>query len=387
MKKKKGENKPIPNSPEKNDETHKVDENPFNNKSDNTGEEEPIDLPPLPENLNDDQEVIEMPPSFETKPDSSPEPPDLPELENNQIDDTTTNQDDGEAPPDINVNKIEYTLEYNDESSYLFIFGPGSSGKTVLISSILYYLDSTRSVNYGDTLKNLNDPSKKHEREGNKLWKELKTTLFDNKFPRGTAQVQVSNPFPRHINAHFEPANKELNNFQFCLMDMAGEDLHSVDYESEESLPDSIRVYIEQMPKSNICFVYVLDPNSDIYEKSEQLSIFSAFIDLLDKNDHTETPLLFLVTKWDTIEDNYNDVEEYIKSEYPPIWGKLNQQARDISYSKFSIGKVNEDNDEIKKYSPEHAEKVFNWFYKKQTGSAIVGENKKRRGFLKRFKF
>lgn len=291
-----------------------------------------------------------------------------------------------EGPPGLD--KREYELNYHNDRSYLFIFGPASSGKTVIISSILYYLRNTRSIQNGDTLKNLNDSNLKHEKEGNKLWKELSTTIFENKFPKGTMGVKLDNPFPRHINAHFLPSEKNNSDFKFCFMDMSGEDLEKVDHDSEHKLPESIRIYVEQMPKNNICFLYTLDPRSDRYSKSEQLNIFNAFIDLLDQNEHTDTPLLFIVTKWDIIKNEFDDVEEFIKQEYLPIWGVLNQNARNISFAEFSIGEVSEDNVFIKKYNPFFSEKAFNWFYQKQTGTSLIGNPKKQKqGFFdKNFK-
>jgi hypothetical protein len=290
------------------------------------------------------------------------------------------------GPPDISLR--EYDLDYHEDRSYLFIFGPSSAGKTVMISSILYYLESSRSILFGDTLKNINNNNLKHEREGNKLWKELSTTLFENQFPKGTAKIKIENPFPRHINSHFIPASDELIDFKFCLMDMAGDDLHNIDPDSKLPLPESIKIYVEQMPKINICFLYILDPTSESYSKSEQLSIFKAFIDLLDQNQHTDTPLLFIVSKWDKVKNSYADIEEYIKEVYQPIWGILNQQARQISFAEFSIGEVNENNTLIKKYDPFYSEKVFNWFYKMQTDKSLISKTEKtKKGFFnKHFK-
>ncbi|MGO2358199.1 MAG: hypothetical protein ACTH6S_11710 [Mesonia sp.] len=389
MTKKKGDNRVIPNEKFKNDKLR-------DEKSSETHDEEytaeTSDGLEQEEQAKEEYEDTDLPPPFSLDEGIPLEDPITesrkdPEPYTNGFGDDIYNEDgrdtlEDEGPPPISINEIEHVLEYDDEFTYLFIFGPGSSGKTVLISSILYYLDNFRSVNYGDTLKNVNDPSKTPEREGNKLWKELSTTLFDNKFPRGTTKVKVSNPFPRQINAYFIPKNEKLQDFKFCLMDMAGDDLHNIDHESKEQLPDSIKAYVEQMPKNNLCFIYVLDPNSLSYEKSEQLGIFNAFIDLLDRKGHTKTPLLFLVTKWDKVEGDFENVEDYLKSEYRPIWGKLNQQARDITYTEFSIGKVNENDDKITRYNPIYAEKVFNWLYEKQTGNSLKAPQKKKKRFF-----
>ncbi|RYH72173.1 hypothetical protein EVU94_13990 [Flavobacteriaceae bacterium 144Ye] len=290
------------------------------------------------------------------------------------------------GPPPID--HVEVEIEYSKDTSYLYIFGPSSTGKTVLISSILYYLKNNRSVEFGDTLKNLNNPEKKHEKEGSRLWNELATTLFENTFPQGTGSVKQDNPIPRHINAHLLTSNNKISDFKFCFIDMSGEDLHKVDHDREEQLPDVIKAYIESLPKENICFTYILDPKSDRHSKAEQLKVFNGFIDLLDRNSHTSTPLLFLISKWDLVSKTYTDAEEYLKKEYSPIWGTLSETARKISFAEFTIGEVNSDNTLIKKYNPKYAEKVFNWFYKNQTGDSLIAElnSKKKKRFKNPFK-
>lgn len=283
--------------------------------------------------------------------------------------------DDDMPPP---VTEKDFDLEYDEDTSYLFIFGPSSTGKTVLISSILYYIESVRSIEFGDTLINNNDVKKLHEREGNKLWKELSSTLFENKFPKGTARI-TEHPLPRHINANFIPSNTKLSDFKFCLMDMSGEDLHQIDYDKGNRLPSGINVYVEKMPQDNMCFTYILDPISPKHSKTTQLNVFKAFIDLLDKYKHSNSPILFLISKWDVIAEEYESAEEYLKSQYQPIWGILNQKGRNISFAEFSIGKVDstknpKESGSIERIDPHYVSKVFNWFYQEQTGHNILSD-------------
>ena len=325
---------------------------------------------------------------------NSDEPPPSNEIEDNEDstfveEETDTDPqpipESKEVPPPITEREIE--IDYHSDRSYLYIFGPSSVGKTVIISSILNYLDNDRPEEFGDTLTSLNGKEKKHEIEGNRLWNELTTTLFENKFPKGTGVVKRDNPIPRHINAHLLLTDRKKTDFKFCCIDMSGEDLSKVNHDANENLPEIIEAYIKSLPKENICFIYILDPKpQEQLTKSEQLNIFKGFINLIDQNDHTGTPLLFLVSKWDLVSDSYENVEEYIKKEYKPIWGTLNQSAREISYAEFSIGEVRDDNKLIKEYDPKYAEKVFNWFYEKQTGCSLIEKTKNpKKDFLNNY--
>lgn len=276
------------------------------------------------------------------------------------------------GPPPLPITlEVDNVIEYHTDRSYFFIFGPGASGKTVLISSILYYLRNNR---LGDTIKNINNSDLKHEKEGNKLWKELSETSFTKKFPKGTITVQNQSPIPRHINVHFIPSNNTPG-FKFCLMDMAGEDLEKIDYDSNQNLPNSIIKYIKELPKDNMCFIYVLNPDDQYFSNEKKLTLFQAFIDTLDANEHTNTPLLLLVTKWDTIENEYVNAKDFVKKEFSPIWGTLNQNERNIQIGEFSIGEVTEVNGDnladstiIEKFNSTYPERVFNWMYKTQIG-------------------
>jgi GTPase SAR1 family protein len=276
--------------------------------------------------------------------------------------------------------KEEYKYEYNPDRSYLFIFGPPSAGKTVLIGSIIKYLKTYRSQQYGDTLKNKNNPEIKHEYEGNRLWRELTEANIQNKFPKGTdnldsARTFLNLPVPRHINLHFHPASSHPD-FEFCFMDLSGEDCSKVDYESGGKLHWSIRTYLEDVPKNNMCFIYVIDPKCEDRTNEEQTTLFEAFIDTLDANEHTSTPLLILVSKWDLYKTSYPDVEVFLKSEFEDIWGVANQTMRKISVAEFSIGNVEKErNEKIISFDSSYPERVFNWFYKTQTGHNLLTEH------------
>jgi hypothetical protein len=239
----------------KNNQDEEIDfnsiiENGFDNEDD-------IDFPPPTHEIETDENYFEEEKSHEGNIDFENEPPPL--------------------------SKIGIELEFSSDRSYLYIFGPSTTGKTVLISSFLSYLQDNRSKEFGDTLRNLNDPNKKHEKEGSRLWNELNTTLFKNKFPKGIVKVQDENPIPGHINAHLLARNHKLSNFEFCFIDMSGEYLSKVNHDSNENLPEVIKTYIKELPKKNICFSYILNPQTDFLSKSEQINIFRGFKGLFKK--------------------------------------------------------------------------------------------------------
>lgn len=276
---------------------------------------------------------------------------------------------------DDDIDEKDITYEYAPERSYFFVFGPSAVGKTVIIGSIFRYLKQVRGV-LGDKLMNINKGKELHEIRGNQLLNELTETNIENKFPRGTAIVTALHSIPRHINFKFTPARHKKPEFEFCFMDMAGEDLAKIDFSNKGGkLPLSIRTYVEDLPKENLCFIYVIDPLFEAAKKIEQTQLFEAFIHLIDNNNHDDTPILLLVSKWDTVKE-YDDVTDYLKNEFEDIWGYVNQVGRKFSLAEFSIGSVTNQNTTIATYNPEYPERVFKWMYKTQTGVDLEDKTK-----------
>lgn len=266
--------------------------------------------------------------------------------------------------------KREDTFVYHKNRSYFFIFGPFTSGKTVIISSIISYLNDYRNTEKGSTTICLNDQSVKHEKIGLELYNEVMEMQYSNQFPSGTLNIasrkqSSSGDVPGHIDLRYIENNQD-DSFDFCMMDMAGEDLQNIKVEKDTPLPESIRTYIEDIPNDNMCFMYVLNPDASYHMETnaKKASLFNSFIQLLDSRGHTSTPILILVSKWDTIESQYDSASDYIRKEYPSIWGKASEGARNITITSFSYGIV-EDVKPIE-FMPKDAKKVFEWMYKTQ---------------------
>ena len=290
--------------------------------------------------------------------------------------------------PVTNNSTHDYQYEFDSDRSYVFIFGPSNVGKTVIIGSLLKYLKSYRGREHGDTLKNINNKDVPWEREGNILWKDLTIANTNNRFPAGTSTIGATsnfrnNPAPRHLNLHYLPA-RNIPEFKFCFLDIAGEDLEKLDYESSRPLPKTIETYIEDVPKQNMCFIFVVDPQCATATKDQQIVLFDAFIETLDSNDHTETPLLILVSKWDTLKKQFENVQEYLEAEFEDVWGVANQVNRNISVAEFSIGEVDVLENRPLNFDHSYPERVFNWLYETQMGTSLKEEDDETESFISR---
>lgn len=344
---------------------------------------------PDPDDSDDPRDITGGPDDFPpAEPDDfpSPGPDDFPPT----VPDDSGPNSQGGQPSDredkrSTGNSTNNSFVYYDDRSYFFVFGPRTAGKTVIISSLISYLNDFRNVENGSSTICLNNSSVQHEKIGLELYNEVMEMQYNNEFPKGTLNIASRKEYsygdvPGHVDLRYIESGDQ-DNFDFCLMDMAGEDLQKIKVELDEPLPESIRTYIEDVPKKNMCFLYVLNPDETIDQesKAKKAALFNSFIQLLDSRDHTSTPVLILVSKWDTIENQFNDASEYIKMEFPSIWGKSNEGARDITITSFSYGKV-EDAKPVK-FNPKDAKKVFEWMYKTQNQGYDEGQysNKTRR--------
>src|SRR5699024_949423 len=90
-----------------------------------------------------------------------------------------------EDQPDV---EAQVQLEYYENRSYFFIFGPPTTGKTALIMSLYRYLKLKR---VGDSFRSINNPNMPAEHIGNKAIRQFDKYVNTKDFPPGT--VGVSN--------------------------------------------------------------------------------------------------------------------------------------------------------------------------------------------------
>ena len=253
----------------------------------------------------------------------------------------------------------------------------------------LYNYMSTKTN--GDSLKNLNNSKIPHENRGNQLINEFTKGSIEGEFPEGTRgidaeKVQHKTDAPKHLNFGFTPKSNSGNQaFEFCFMDMAGEDLIKIDFDNNMQLPESIRTYIEDLDKNNLRFIYIIDPAEATATREKQNKVFDAFINLVDQNDKTEVPVLVVISKWDTV-DNYTNSKEFLQKKYKKVWGVANHEIRNFSFMEFSIGKV--ENSKIIEYDSSFPERLFKWIYKQHTGKDFqndIVKGTKKSGWFKEF--
>lgn len=284
-----------------------------------------------------------------------------------------------ETPPKVEKNAAEIEIPYDPESSYFFMYGVNASGKTVILSGLFYNLMAHRM---GDNLKNLNDHSLDYQKRGTVLLDNLMEHVPSGKFPPGTTTLTAESQFvPRQINLKFGPKDHSKPEFKFTMMDMSGEDLMRVRVSSDDdhqSLQPGIETFLT-LPHNNLAFICVYPAHSD-KSNHELSSYMRSFLDELDRIGHTNSPIIFVVSKWDMVKDKYNSVEEFFLDKDPIMWNKICESERNATTMKFSIGEVDVSSDSFK-YNPSNSNELFKWMYKTQMGVSLDEDLSDSSGF------
>lgn len=290
----------------------------------------------------------------------------------------------GSEADEIPQDPTQIEILYDAESSYFFMYGVRDAGKTVILSGLFYNLMAHR---LGDNLKNLNDHTLDFQKRGTVLLDQLMESVPSGKFPKSTTTLQgESQIIPRQINLEFGPKNKQLPDFKFTMMDMSGEDLMKVKVgsdEDNEKLSPGIESFLS-LPDNNLAFICVYPAESGL--NNHQLSSYiRGFLDELDRLEHKQTPMIFIVSKWDLVKDKYETIEDFFLDRDPIVWNKICESDRVAAMMKFSIGdvKTNEDGDACFQYDPSNSNELFKWMYKTQMGVSLDEDLASKHGFSK----
>jgi GTPase SAR1 family protein len=277
----------------------------------------------------------------------------------------------GEEFKDVNTsprNEQESIIEipFDDRMSYFFMFGVKGSGKSSILSSLIYYL---RVLRVGDSIDKLSKTHLDFDRRGEELMDEFYKQVSIGLFPMSTATLSSEGEkVPRQMPLSFKPADTSKSEFRLCLMDISGEDLMKVRpdrQKTQERLPEGIEVFLDAS-QSNLCFILVYSV-SEILSHSEQELYFDRFLDILTRKGLKQVPILLMLSKWDLVRNQYESVEDFLKKEARLIWNHVNQPDRNVTIMSFSIGHVDIHSNT---YNYEHGdtEKLFNWMYSTQLG-------------------
>jgi hypothetical protein len=290
------------------------------------------------------------------------------------ITDSSEDFEEDDGANDEDITPVEIT--YDEDASYFFTFGVKHSGKSVMISAIIYNILAHR---IGDRLVNINDDTLDYQLRGTKLFNEMVEGVSSGKWIKGTAPLRSENyTIPRQINLDYQPKKRNSKALKFALMDFSGEDLMKLRPNSENRrarLAPGIEAFLA-LPKENLIFICVYPAELTVMEKELHSSYILNFFNEIDRLGLSEVPIVAAVTKWDLVKDKYESAAQFMAKNDRIIWSKLNDPKRNSTLIEFSVGEVLESGKF--KFDPRYANKLFEWMYYSRTGDELGEPAKKK---------
>jgi len=244
----------------------------------------------------------------------------------------------------------------NRNSNFIFFFGNPQSGKSVILSSLLYQLSTEFGV-----LSPRNDVPNS---------KEVQTLLHDfyENMRRGILPERTSVGKVLEIDLLFEPNNrsKKVTPINITFLEASGEDLRAI------KRGGKFQSHISKYLSSGIHLTYILVTSYDTAEQDD--IILNEFLDELKNKGKNlkELNVILIVSKWDlsgsTDIDSPDILDDFIETYLRRTNQRINSYELDKSY--FTIGSLEKRNGKqvITSLDPRSAAILSNWIYESIVG-------------------
>lgn len=279
-----------------------------------------------------------------------------------------TLQDNSDFVPLAKPNSSELK---NKDSNFVLFFGSASSGKSVILSSMLYYLNSQPGVLRPN-------PSTPNSKEAMILLSDFFDNIRKGILPNRTTKDQVT-----RLDFIFEPNNKskKVPPINFTFLETAGDNNYEI--RRGGKFHSSIDTYLSaKIPLT----IIIVTSRENAYKEDTFIYEFLNELQKKEKNLQSVN-IILIVSKWDKSGKldvaHTNELDEFIADNLP----MTNQAIDTYEFSKsfYTIGELTSVNGEerIKILSLSTAEVLAKWLY-----NSIVGYGLDYEGtFWERIKF
>lgn len=259
----------------------------------------------------------------------------------------------------------------NKDSNFVFFFGTAESGKSVILSSMLYYLSSQAGV----LRPKLGTPN---TREAQVLLSDFFENIRQGILPNRTTRDQVT-----RLDLVFEPNNKskKVTPINLTFLETSGEN------HNEIRRGGSYHSSIESFLNANVPLTFIIVTSYDTAHKDDTL--INEFLDELERKGKNlkSVNVILVVSKWD--KSGRMDVanEDELNSFINERLSRTSQRIDTYGLSKtyYTIGNIQNSNgsEKITLLSLSTAEVLSNWLYESIAGFPLDYEGT----FWERIKF
>lgn len=267
--------------------------------------------------------------------------------------DTGTHIDDDDF---VHIAKATSNDIKNKDSNFVFFFGTAESGKSVILSSMLYYLSSRAGV----LRPKLGTPNTK---EAQVLLSDFFENIRQGILPNRTTRDQVT-----RLDLVFEPNNrsKKVKPINLTFLETSGEN------HNEIRRGGSYHSSIESFLNANIPLTFIIVTSYESAHKDDTL--INEFLDELERKGKNlkSVNAIVLVSKWDKSGRMDVENEQELNNFFNERLSRTSQRIDTYGLSKtyYTIGTIEDKGGEerIALLSLATAEVLSKWLYKSIAG-------------------
>ena len=241
-------------------------------------------------------------------------------------------------------------------TNFIFLFGKQGVGKTAILASLLYYLNT--ECHYGN-LEKRGDP------DGQRVLETIRQPIALHRFPARTTLGDVW-----ALECLFMPSGnrRHLSKLPLTFLEMDGQSLSSVSVMGSGRLPPDIDIYFKA---GNLSLTFLMVTSHHEAQQDDHLMV--EFLDYISQKSprFRDARVLLLITKWDTY-PGLENVGDFLKRKMPSTYRRLAKATN--AYGVFSLGLVDENaggDPYIHEYDSRPARNVFEWIYRTLTGKKL----------------
>jgi hypothetical protein len=259
----------------------------------------------------------------------------------------------------------------NKESNFVFFFGTADSGKSVILSSMLYYLKSHAGV----LRPKLGTPNSK---EANVLLSDFFENIRQGILPNRTSRDKVT-----RLDLVFEPNNKskKVVPIDLTFLETSGEN------HNEIRRGGSYHSSIESFLNGNVPLTFIIVTSYDSAHRED--SLINEFLDELERKGKNlkSVNAVLVISKWDKSGrmdvESAEELEGFISDRLPMTAQRINTYGLSKSY--YTIGSVENSvgQERVNLLNLSTAEVLSKWLYRSITGYDLDYEGT----FWERLKF
>lgn len=259
----------------------------------------------------------------------------------------------------------------NKDSNFIFFFGTAESGKSVILSSMLYYLKSQAGV----LRPRIGTPNSK---EANVLLSDFFENIRQGILPNRTTRDQVT-----RLDLVFEPNNKskKVHPINLTFLETSGENHNEI--RRGGNYHSSIESYLN----ANIPLTFIVVTSYDSAHKEDAL--INEFIDELERKGKNikAINLVLVISKWDKSGkmdvESAEELDNFIYDRLPMTAQRIDTYGLSKSY--YTIGSITNSSgqEKISLLNLSTAEVLSKWVYKNIVGYDLDYEGT----FWERLKF